>query len=55
MLCYLKLITKDFNIRETSTEAWLTFEQLNNIATYEIAELKPKYGICGVNLSSTTT
>ncbi|MFK4432184.1 terminase [Bacillus wiedmannii] len=48
------LLTKDFNIRETSTEAWLTFEQLNNIATYEIAELKPKYGICGVDLSSTT-
>ncbi|MBG9599979.1 terminase [Bacillus mycoides] len=48
------LLTKDFNIRETSTEAWLTFEQLNNIAHYEIAELKPKYGICGVDLSSTT-
>ncbi|WP_144477523.1 terminase large subunit [Bacillus thuringiensis] len=48
------LLTKDFNIRETSTEAWLTFEQLNNIANYEIAELKPKYGICGVDLSSTT-
>ncbi|MGA5681374.1 terminase large subunit [Bacillus bombysepticus] len=48
------LLTKDFNIRETSTEAWLTFEQLNSIANYEIAELKPKYGICGVDLSSTT-
>ncbi|MGY3419129.1 phage terminase large subunit-like protein [Bacillus mycoides] len=48
------LLTKDFNIRETSSEAWLTFEQLNNIAKYEIAELKPKYGICGVDLSSTT-
>ncbi|MFJ6194382.1 terminase large subunit [Bacillus thuringiensis] len=48
------LLTKDFNIRETSSEAWLTFEQLNNIATYDITELNPKYGICGVDLSSTT-
>ncbi|MGE1039699.1 terminase large subunit [Bacillus wiedmannii] len=48
------LLTKDFNIRETSTEAWLTFEQLNNTATFDIAELKPSYGIGGSNLSSTT-
>ncbi|TCJ01585.1 terminase large subunit [Cytobacillus praedii] len=48
------LLTKDFNIRETSSEAWLTFEQLNNIATYEIEELKPSYGIGGCDLSSTT-
>ncbi|MFI8680400.1 terminase large subunit [Bacillus thuringiensis] len=48
------LLTKDFNVRETSSEAWLTFEQLNNIATYDITELNPKYGICGVDLSSTT-
>lgn len=48
------LLTKDFNIRETSTEAWLTFEQLNNTATFDIAELKPSYGIGGSDLSSTT-
>lgn len=48
------LLTKDFNIRETSSEAWLTFEQLNNIATYDIEELKPSYGIGGCDLSSTT-
>ncbi|PEA33012.1 terminase [Bacillus toyonensis] len=48
------LLTKDFNIRETSTEAWLTFEQLNNIAIFDIAELKPSYGIGGCDLSSTT-
>ncbi|MED1478221.1 terminase large subunit [Bacillus pseudomycoides] len=48
------LLTKDFNIRETSTEAWLTFEQLNNIAKYNITELKPSYGIGGCDLSSTT-
>ncbi len=48
------LVCKEFNIRETSTEAWLTFEQLNNMACYDLAKLKPRYGIGGVDLSSTT-
>lgn len=48
------LVCKEFNIRETSTEAWLTFEQINNTATYDLTELKPRYGIGGVDLSSTT-
>ncbi|MFA2694486.1 terminase large subunit [Bacillus mycoides] len=48
------LLTKDFNIRETSTEAWLTFEQLNNTSKYKVTELKPSYGIGGCDLSSTT-
>ena len=45
------LLCKDFNIRETTSEAWLTFEQLNNPATFNIDELKPRYGILGVDLS----
>lgn len=48
------LLTKDFNIRETTSEAWLTFEQLNNTATFDIKKLKPRYGIGGADLSSTT-
>jgi phage terminase large subunit-like protein len=48
------LLTKDFNIRETSSEAWLTFEQLNNAETFDVKSLNPKYGIGGVDLSSTT-
>lgn len=48
------LLCKDFNIRETSTEAWLTFEQLNNTATFDIEQLKPSYGIGGADLSETT-
>lgn len=48
------LLCKDFNIRETSHEAWLTFEQLNNQATYDLDKLKPRYGIGGSDLSSTT-
>mgnify|MGYP002568882620 CR=1 FL=1 len=48
------LLCKDFNVRETTTEAWLTFEELYNPATFDIAELKPDYGIGGADLSSTT-
>lgn len=48
------LLCKDFNVRETSHEAWLTFEQLNNTATFDLKKLKPRYGIGGSDLSSTT-
>src|SRR5690625_2670546 len=48
------LLTKDFNIRETSGESWLTFEQLNNESTFDIEKLNPRYGIGGVDLASTT-
>ena len=48
------LLCKEFNIRETSSEAWLTFEQLNNKDTFDIKELKPRYGIGGADLSATT-
>lgn len=48
------LLCKDFNIRETSGEAFFTFEQLNNETTYDMKALKPKYGIGGFDLSETT-
>ncbi|GBF73220.1 terminase [Paenibacillus sp. 598K] len=48
------LLTKDFNIRETSAEAWLSFEDLNNTETFEVAELGLRYGIGGTDLSDTT-
>ena len=48
------LVCKEFNIRETSSEAWLTFEQLDNQAKFDIKALKPRYGIAGCDLSSTT-
>ena len=48
------LVCKDFNIRETNGEAWLTFEDVNNQEKFDITELKPRYGIGGVDLSSTT-
>ncbi len=48
------LLCKDFCIRETTTESWLTFEELNNEERFEVADLKPRYGIGGVDLSATT-
>lgn len=48
------LLCKDFNIRETSSEAWLTYEQLNNQTKFDLVSLKPKYGIGGADLSATT-
>jgi phage terminase large subunit-like protein len=46
------LVCKQFNIRETSSEAWLTFEQLDNREKFDIKELKPRYGVGGIDLSS---
>lgn len=64
------LVCKEFNVRETSSEAWLTFEQLDNRDTFSLdpkekrfiwhhngedIELPyPRYGIGGADLSSTT-
>ena len=48
------LVCKEFNIPETSSEAWLTAEQVINPECYELDRLKPRYGIGGVDLSKTT-
>ena len=48
------LVCKEFNIPETTSEAWLTAEQVINPARFDVSELKPRYGIGGTDLSSTT-
>lgn len=48
------LVCKEFNVPETSGEAWLTAEQVVNEARFDVSELKPRYGIGGTDLSSTT-
>ena len=47
-------VCKEFNIRETSSESWLTYEQLNNTAEFDIKKLKPRYCIAGLDLGATT-
>ena len=48
------VLTKDFNIRETTADKWLTFEQANNEETFDVEELRDYYGVGGVDLSATT-
>lgn len=48
------LLCKDFNVRESSVSSWLSFEDLNNEETFNLAKMKVKYGIGGADLSSTT-
>ena len=45
---------KDFNVPETTAEAWLTLEEADNKDTYNLKELNPRYGIGGADLSETT-
>lgn len=48
------LLCKDFNIRETSSAAWLSFEAINNETKVDYKELSPRYFIGGADLSATT-
>lgn len=48
------LLCKDFNVPETTAEAWLTLEEANNTDVYDLKALKPRYGIGGTDLSETT-
>ena len=48
------LLCKDFNVRVTSEEKWLTFDIANNEETFDIETLRDTYAIGGADLSSTT-
>ena len=48
------VLTKEFNIRETSSEVWLSFDDIDNTEKFNLLELKPKYFIGGTDLSKTT-
>lgn len=47
------LLTKDFNIRETLSTAWLTFDDINNEKTFNIEDFRGAYAIGGADLSKT--
>lgn len=48
------ILCKDFNVRETAYDAWLTFETANNEETFNLGDFRGSYAIGGVDLSSTT-
>jgi phage terminase large subunit-like protein len=48
------ILTKDFNIRNTVSSAWLSFDDINNEETFDIARFKNKFAIGGADLSMTT-
>ncbi|WP_238899357.1 terminase TerL endonuclease subunit [Clostridium sp. YIM B02500] len=48
------LLCKDFNIRETNGEAWLSFEDINNTEIFDMEDIRNTYAIGGCDLSATT-
>jgi phage terminase large subunit-like protein len=48
------VLTKDFNVRETKSGTWLTFDHINNDATFTMEDVRDCYAVGGVDLSSTT-
>ncbi len=47
------LLTKDFNIRETLSSAWLSFDDINNEKTFDIEDFRGSYAIGGFDGSKT--
>ncbi len=44
-------LTKDFNLIETVSGSWLTYDELNNEITFDLSDFASGYGIGGVDLS----
>lgn len=48
------VLCKDFNVRENTSNAWLSFAKIQNTATFDISEVYDTYAIGGCDLSATT-
>lgn len=48
------ILVKDFNIRGTLSTAWLSFDDINNEETFNLADFKGDFAIGGADLSLTT-
>lgn len=48
------VLCKDFNIRDTNSSAWLSFDDINNEDTFDIERFRGSYAIGGADLSITT-
>lgn len=47
------VLTKDFDIPENNSVAWLSFDDAVNKAQYDFGEMGFKYGVCGFDASDT--
>ena len=48
------VLTKDFNVRDTVAGAWLSFDDVNNEASFAMDDIRGSYAIGAADLSSTT-
>lgn len=48
------VLCKDFNIRDTNSSAWLSFDDINNEGTFDLERFRGTYAIGGADLSITT-
>lgn len=48
------LLTKDFDVRETRSTAWLTFDAIHNPDSFDLESFRGCYAIGGADLSRTT-
>lgn len=48
------MLCKDFNIKQSDSGSWLTYDDLNNEERFNISSLKNSYAIGAVDLSNTT-
>ncbi|HYH05373.1 MAG TPA: terminase TerL endonuclease subunit [Bacillota bacterium] len=48
------VLVKDFNMKQNSASAWLTWEEINNEATFILKEMGFRYGIGAFDASETT-
>ena len=48
------VLCKDFNIRDTVAGAWLSFDDVNNEETFDLADIHDSYAIGGSDLGATT-
>ena len=48
------ILCKDFNVRATTSTAWLTFDDINNESTFDLERFRGSFAIGGADLSITT-
>ena len=47
----IKMLVKDFNIKQNNAESWLALDEIENIETFDLSEFRNGFYIGGVDLS----